>query len=124
MPIYSDLNQARGAHKALIEDIGAVYQSIHNILSTLKGERLFEPEFGADLEDLLFRPMDEITAEFILNFTLDAIERWEPRVKLNSSQSEVTPVYPENKYEAELVFSIRGFEDQEFTYSGALPREV
>jgi len=123
MAVYSDLNREPCYGEApLVTDIEAIYQSIDNILSTKKGERLFLPEFYADLENLLFEPVDDITSMRILDAVLDAIERWEPRVQLLYPHCEVNPLPDDNAYEVVLVFRVVGLEGQTFEYRGLLRR--
>jgi phage baseplate assembly protein W len=62
--------------------------SIINILSTLKGERVGEPEFGSNLYKLLWSPLDDILVQEIRRETVEAIQRWDPYV-------QIVGVYPE-----------------------------
>jgi phage baseplate assembly protein W len=57
--------------------------SILQILGTWIGERAIEVEFGSRLRELLFEPIDDILLALARVYTIQAIERWEPRVKLN-----------------------------------------
>lgn len=123
MALYSDLNQHDPQNEPKLYGIESIYQSIYNILSTNKGERIFLPEFGSDLEDYLFELVTDITAFNILNRVVEAIERWEPRVNLLYNQCSVTPIYEENKYDVILVFEVLGLEDETFEVRGSLLRE-
>lgn len=60
-----------------------VYYSILQILGTKVGSRVIEVEFGSRLHELVFEPIDEITIALGRVYTIQAIERWEPRVILN-----------------------------------------
>lgn len=122
--IYSDVNSWNPEDAAKVVDIDAVYQSVDNILFTLNNERLFHPEFGADLEALLFELMDEITAYKIFNYVVSAIAVWEPRVEIIRNLSDVTPVPDENKYLVILTFRIIGLEDQVFEIQRYLDRRA
>ena len=114
MPIYSDISRRQGKTLELNED--AVFQAINNILSTRKGERLFLPEFGSNIKDLLFEPIDEETAFLIKSEILRAIEEWDLRVDIEYAKSEVIPYPDENKYEIKIVFSIIGLTSEKFEY--------
>lgn len=118
--IYSDLNQYTPTQKPFVEDVEAVCQSIHNILNTRTTERIFNPEFGSELEDLLFEPMDDITTFRIYRFVVSAIERWDPRVTLNHAQSKVTPFPDDHRYDVFLAFEIEGFGEENFELVGEL----
>lgn len=119
MAIYSDLNEKK-ITGTLVTDIQAIYQSIYNILNTIPGERLFLPEFGANLEGLLFELINDLTAFSILNEITNAINRWEPRVSIDYSQSSVIPVPAEFKYDAVIAFRIKGLSNQIFQFSVVL----
>jgi phage baseplate assembly protein W len=57
--------------------------SIYQILGTRIGERVMEPEFGSRIHELIFEPIDQICISLGRVYTIQAIERWEPRVSLN-----------------------------------------
>lgn len=70
------------AHLAMSEGDACVREAIEIILSTYKGERVMRPEFGCDLDRLLFAPNDESSraaAEFEVR---DALGNWEPRIDI------------------------------------------
>lgn len=56
-------------------------QSIQEILSTPQGTRLFLPEYGSRLEELLFETNDEVLAGMIRLFVSEAIAVWERRIR-------------------------------------------
>ena len=125
MPIYSDINQVDPTKRSLVYDLDSIYQSIGNILSTRKGTRLFLPEFGSNIEDLLFEPMDDITASKLYDFVIEAIERWEPRVQLDYGRSSVTPNYDKYLYDVTLSFRVLGLEENNYyTFGGVLQKFV
>lgn len=122
LSIYSTLNQFDPLNgERVSKDVRAVYQAIFNIINTEKGERMFLPDFGVDLEILLFRPISNTTAKQVLQTIVDAIERWEDRVSLKFSQSSVIPVYSPPGYNVNVAFSIKGLETQIFRYQGNIP---
>jgi phage baseplate assembly protein W len=62
------------------EGDACVRDAIVIILSTRKGERVMRPEFGCDLDRLLFAPNNgsaRATAEFEVKV---ALQDWEPRI--------------------------------------------
>jgi uncharacterized protein len=63
-------------------DIEAIKNSIRNILTTRKMERRMLPEFGASLEQILFEPMDDVTAKRIGEVILNELKTWEPIISL------------------------------------------
>lgn len=123
MAIYSDIEQTNTKVQTINEDIASIYQSITNILNTTVTERFFNPEFGSLLEDLLFEPIDIVTEAKIYRFVIDAIERWEPRVKLDHGKSNVIGDEDNYKYDIELVFSIVGLDLDNLIFQGTLLQE-
>lgn len=125
MPIYSDINQTSPTQTNFVNDLDSIYQSIQNILATRKGTRLFLPEFGSELEDLLFEPMDETTVMRIYNYIVLAIQKWEPRVSLHYGRSYVKPNYDNYTYDITLTFRVHGLDENTFyTYGGTLEKSV
>jgi len=121
MALYSDINQYSPTSTALVTDLDSIYQSIGNILSTPKNTRLFRPEFGSSIENLLFEPMDDETVASLYDTIILAIQQWEPRVILDYSKSNITPDYDKHVYYVELTFRVRGLTDTTFyTYTGTL----
>lgn len=118
--IYSDVNGVTPLKSPLSVNVEAVFKSIYNILNTRKGERLFLPTFGCDIEDILFEPMDSGTALLLYQRIIEAIERWETRVTIDYGRSTVTPDYDNNAYDVRMVFTINLLEDQSFIYEGSI----
>jgi len=71
-PVTKDLDE--------ITNEQAVQASILNILATGPYERLFRPDLGAGLKEMLFEPMTELTTARMINKIRSAIETQEPRV--------------------------------------------
>lgn len=61
------------------EDLDA---SMRVILSTAPGERLMRPQFGCQIWDLLFEPVNFKTLGLMEVATREAIAEWEPRVEV------------------------------------------
>lgn len=64
------------------KDVKAIDQSISNILTTDKGEKPFDPDFGSDLRRLLFELNTTITEYDVRRTVIHALERDEPRVEV------------------------------------------
>jgi hypothetical protein len=67
---------------ALSEEEEAIKESIQIILGTSKGERLMRPEFGCNLQDMVFAPMDASTKKSIALAVEEALMLFEPRIDL------------------------------------------
>jgi phage baseplate assembly protein W len=59
-----------------------VRQSIEIILATSKGERAMRPDFGCDLNRLLFAPNTATTRALAAFEVTQALKSWEPRIEL------------------------------------------
>lgn len=74
------------------DDIQTLVQnSIVQILGTRLGERVMEPEFGSRIYELIFEPIDAILISLGRVYTIQAINRWEPRATLNDVGLTVDP---------------------------------
>jgi phage baseplate assembly protein W len=66
----------------------AIKADLVHLLLTNKGERLYLPDFGANLRQYLFEPNDDISANAIRNEINEAIKKFIPN--LNVTQLTVT----------------------------------
>lgn len=76
---------------ALVSDETDIEQSLRILLSTRLGERIMEPGYGCNLEDLLFSPLDLTLKTFVRDQIQTAILYHEPRVdplKIDFSDSQ------------------------------------
>ena len=62
--------------------VSDIERSMYLILATTPGERPMRPEFGCRLQEFVFAPADATTAGLIAYEVRVALERWEPRVRL------------------------------------------
>jgi phage baseplate assembly protein W len=65
---------------ALARDETDIEQAIELILGTAPGERPMRPEFGCGVHDFVFDSIDATTAGKMELAIRDALDRWEPRV--------------------------------------------
>ena len=65
---------------ALARDETDVEQAIELILATAPGERPMRPEFGCGVHDFVFDTIDAKTVGKMELAIRDALDRWEPRV--------------------------------------------
>lgn len=63
-----------------------IKENIKRILTTRKGERVNNPNFGSLVKTFLFMP--QVYASDIMNEIKFSIEKWEPRVKVNACTLE------------------------------------
>lgn len=67
---------------AIAADEVSVRQSIDIILSTSKGERVMRPDFGCELNKLLFAPNNGATQALAAFEVEEALRTWEPRIEV------------------------------------------
>ncbi len=84
-----------GSDFAICADEAIVRQSIALILSTRKGERVMRPDFGCDLDRLLFAPNTGATQARAAFEVREALEAWEPRIDLLQVSARADPVHAE-----------------------------
>jgi uncharacterized protein len=92
-PLQIDPTSGQFAFAAYEAD---VVQSIFQILSTAKGERVMLPDFGCGMHDRTFAPNTQTQANAVSADVREALTRWEPRIDLqdvtvtvSGSQGEV-----------------------------------
>lgn len=89
---------------AKVKDTNSVKRGISNILMTENRERLFNPELGSGIKNLLFEPMTDLTMERLEGEITSAISAWEDRADLISLGISAEPDY--NRYRVAVVFRI------------------
>lgn len=108
MALFSDINPRYGVSPLgeLLFDVDAINASIENILGTVPGERLFLPDFGSRISELLFQPIDDITASDLRSETIRAIEKWEPRVRIIDQETSIVPFPDDHRYQVIITYEV------------------
>jgi phage baseplate assembly protein W len=106
--VYSDLQTSFAIHpnkkdvtRLFNED--AVKRSIRNIILTNKGEKLMDPQFGSNINSLLFEQMTPATEDILKHYVMSAIENHEPRAMVLGVI--VSALYDMNAYGVTVVFN-------------------
>lgn len=122
MSILKDVNQFNPTEEnaEFLDDFDAIFQSISNIINTRKSERLFNLNFGIDLDEQLFELIDESTAFDLLRIISNAVAEFEPRVRLLSGSSKVEPDLENNRFLIDLAFEPVGAKGQVVNLKGTL----
>ncbi len=81
-----------------------VRSSIYIILSTITGERVMQPTFGANLQPYVFEPMNAPTIALIEKIVREALIYHEPRIIVNTLVS--TPKQQEGILEIDIQYTI------------------
>ena len=89
---------------ATVKDAVSVKRGIKNILLTAPFERLFQPEVGSGIKNILFEPMTPLTEQRLHDACADAIDAWEKR----ASVIDIAVISEEdyNRYRVAIKFSI------------------
>ena len=66
---------------AMVDEVKDIKQSLIILLSTIKGERIMQPDYGANMEELLFEPLNVSFAKRMSVKIERAILFYEPRIK-------------------------------------------
>ena len=66
-----------------------INQSLEILLSTSLGERVMQPQYGCNLQDYQFEPLNNGLIGYLKDLVESAITLYEPRVKLENV--EITP---------------------------------
>ncbi len=82
----------------------SIKNSILGIITTRKGSRPFDPEFGCDLSDQLFENMTPLTADTVERNIESAVRNYEPRI--DKLSVNVIPVYDDYTLIVEIRFSV------------------
>lgn len=106
--MYTDLNPEMSMNwdRDLARSVGAraVKNSMLGIITTRKGSRPFDPDFGCNLSNQLFENMTPLVADTMERVIISAIRTYEPRVV--QLRVNVTPEYDSNSVIIEVRFSI------------------
>jgi hypothetical protein len=69
-----------------------IEESIFLILRTHIGERVYRPDFGSRLSELVFAPLNTQTLLLMRLYVEEALKRWEPRITLEEIRTDPDPV--------------------------------
>ena len=89
---------------ATVKDAVSVKRGIRNILLTAPFERLFQPEVGSGIKNILFESMTPLTEQRLSDACRDAIDAWEKRASV--IDITVIPEEEYNRYRVAIKFSI------------------
>lgn len=110
-PVTGDLMVTRG-------DL-AVVKSLKNLILYNHYEKPFNPQFGSNIQKLLFEQITPFTAIYIEREIETVVKNYEKRVTLE--EIKVTPNYEQNGYTVSITFFIENL-TQPFTADFILQR--
>jgi len=83
-----------------------IVESLKVLLTTLPGERIMEPQFGCDLREMLFEPMDSTFVAYIEDIVATALVLHEPRIEVNRIHVETSNAN-EGRVDIEVDYTVR-----------------
>ena len=107
--LYSDIDFTL-AKRPVVNDIAlsydsqAIIRSVRNILLTKRFEKPWNPDFGSNVDALLFENISFITASALEKEISVAITNYEPRINLKNVT--VQPYPNKNAYDVTMTFFI------------------
>ena len=85
----------------LVSDEDDIRESLIILLSTRPGERVMNPLYGCNLDDLLFAPLNLTLKTYVIDLIETAILYFEPRIDLNKIE-----INENNDLEGELLIEL------------------
>ena len=82
----------------------AVRESIRNLVSTDRGERLFQPDIGCDIRGSMFENMDPNTVLILKENITNTIKTYEPRCDLK--EVLISANIDNNSVSVKIIFSV------------------
>ena len=89
-----------------LKNENAIARAVRNIVLTTPGEKLFDPDFGSSVSEILFENVDDITAVSIRDEIRSSLSNYEPRVEL--IDVDVDPNFDENQFDVIITYRIVG----------------
>ena len=77
--------------------------NLKNLLLTAKGERLGHPEFGCELRDLLFEPINENINDRVEEKIKESVNTWLPYLSID----QVVTNHVSNRLNVDVKFSLK-----------------
>jgi phage baseplate assembly protein W len=106
--MYTDISpeMSMAWNRDVAKSVGtrAVKNSLLGIITTRKGSKPFDPEFGCDMSDQLFENLSPLTANTLEKSITAAVRTYEPRIVRLSVN--VIPQYDLNTIIVDVRFSI------------------
>ena len=85
----------------MLEDEADIKSSLEILLSTRLGERIMVPNYGCNLDELLFKPLTLTLKTFVVDLIKTAILYHEPRIDINKIDID-----PTNEIEGVLLINL------------------
>jgi uncharacterized protein len=100
-----EFSKSKGGTR-MADGVEDIRESLEILFTTARGERVMRPDYGADLSQYLFEPLDTTMRTYVRELVRDAILFHEPRIRLLDMKLET--VDEEGRLQLELTFEIKG----------------
>lgn len=100
--IGSGLNVVDSGDILVSNDDEAIKNSLFNIFTTKKGQKILNPEFGSSLDQYLFDDVNNFVGQSLGQNIFDTISRYEPRI--NIIYVNVYPLPDLNQYNVKIYY--------------------
>ena len=74
----------------MLRDVDDIQSSLEILLTTRPGERVMRPDYGCNLDELVFEPLTTTFKTYIKDLISTAILYYEPRIEVNSIELDDT----------------------------------
>jgi phage baseplate assembly protein W len=101
-------------------NLGAIFNSIINIITTSPGQKPLNPIFGANFGDILFAPVSDARARIIGTTIFENVQKFEPRV--NIINIDVSPDSENQSYTITFNISVPSFSTEQVSFKGTLDK--
>ena len=85
----------------VLKDQQAVKQAMKNLVLTSPGEKLFQPDVGSKVFQLLFEPLDPFTVDTLRDEITDTLRNYEPRIEVISVEISAEDDYHQLRVDVE-----------------------
>ena len=96
------INIVGGKFKSTYTTTDQARTNLKNLLLTIKGERVFQPDFGTNLYNILFEPNTEFLRENIKEEIKSSISKWTPYINLEN----INVVGQENTVRIRIAYTV------------------
>ena len=94
-----------GVFKSTFSTKDQIKSNLINLLLTYKGERVLNPQFGADLPRLLFEPINNETLLNIENQIVTSVSTYIPEITITNI--EITPDTDKNTIYINIIYQLK-----------------
>ena len=106
---FGDTTGAVVGSEGLPPEYTHIEESIWQILSTRPGERFMRPDFGCRLAELVFQQNDVVLKALAKQYIVDAIRRWEKRVRITRVEFGRSPLETDrNRFQIRITYQVIG----------------